>query len=111
MLKNKDVIRLEHLNTHKFLHSHLHQSPLSGNQEVSAFAPGDTGDHWKLEVKGKWDRNEKFRLKHIDTGAYLSMTDKKYGRPIPNQHEIMATKEKNADSFWFAAVRVLDGVC
>ena len=29
------TIRLQHVNTRKWLHSHLHQSPLSGNQEVS----------------------------------------------------------------------------
>ena len=40
------MIRLQHLNTGRFLHSHLFTSPLSGNQEVSAFGDlsgGDTG--------------------------------------------------------------------
>ncbi|KXS08774.1 hypothetical protein M427DRAFT_50336, partial [Gonapodya prolifera JEL478] len=37
------IIRLEHLNTHKFLHSHSHKSPLSSNAEVSAYpSPGDS---------------------------------------------------------------------
>jgi hypothetical protein len=31
-----DVIRLQHMQTRRWLHSHLHQSPLSGQQEVSA---------------------------------------------------------------------------
>ena len=46
-LKDGDVIRLEHVNTQKYLHSHYHQSPLSGQQEVSSYlgndGRGDTG--------------------------------------------------------------------
>ncbi|PRD23959.1 UNVERIFIED_CONTAM: Sdf2l1 [Trichonephila clavipes] len=41
------VIRLEHLATKKNLHSHHFSSPLSSNQEVSAFGEdgeGDTGE-------------------------------------------------------------------
>ena len=41
------VVRLQHLQTKKFLHSHFFSSPLSHNQEVSAFAnaegDGDEG--------------------------------------------------------------------
>lgn len=32
-----DIIRLQHVTTKKNLHSHHFQSPLSGNQEVSAY--------------------------------------------------------------------------
>jgi dolichyl-phosphate-mannose--protein O-mannosyl transferase len=50
-IKNGDTIRLVHLATNKNLHSHLHPSPLSNQQEVSAFAiddkaNGDTGNHF-----------------------------------------------------------------
>ena len=41
----KGVIRLQHLNTRAFLHSHHFSSPLSGNQEVSAFGDSDSGDN------------------------------------------------------------------
>ena len=41
----------------KNLHSHLHQSPLSHNQEVSAF--GDNGDEGDT---GTWLRSERITL-------------------------------------------------
>jgi dolichyl-phosphate-mannose--protein O-mannosyl transferase len=31
---NGDIIRLQHMGTRRWLHSHLHQSPLSAQQEV-----------------------------------------------------------------------------
>lgn len=31
------IIRLQHMRTRKWLHSHLHASPISGNLEVSIF--------------------------------------------------------------------------
>ncbi|XP_023244154.1 uncharacterized protein LOC111642107 [Centruroides sculpturatus] len=51
-----DTIRLEHLITQKHLHSHLF-SPLSGNQEVTAFGDkgeGDSGDHWVVTCNGQY---------------------------------------------------------
>lgn len=36
-VKCGDTIRLHHLATNKNLHSHHFQSPLSGNQEISAY--------------------------------------------------------------------------
>ena len=38
------ALRLQHLSTKLFLHSHHFSSPLSGNQEVSAFGDGSDGD-------------------------------------------------------------------
>ena len=38
------VVRLQHLQTRLFLHSHKFSSPLSGNQEVSCFGDGSVGD-------------------------------------------------------------------
>ncbi|KAJ0790303.1 putative Mir domain superfamily protein [Helianthus annuus] len=34
-IKSGSVIRLQHMRTRKWLHSHLHASPISGNLEVS----------------------------------------------------------------------------
>lgn len=43
------MIRLLHMNSReKYLHSHEHKSPLSAQQEVSAFDGQDSGDHWRL---------------------------------------------------------------
>ena len=39
-IKCGDIIRLQHLQTRLFLHSHFFQSPLSQNQEVSCFGDG-----------------------------------------------------------------------
>jgi len=104
--KNKDLIRLEHLNTHKYLHSHLHKSPITKNQEVSAFGEkksGDTGDNWQIECRNTWDRNEKIRLKHMDTALYLHASiDAKYSNPIPGQLEVSAVSQRNPNTQWAA---------
>ena len=47
-----DLIRLEHQETSKNLHSHNVRSPITGNNEVSGFGDdgeGDSGDNWKIE--------------------------------------------------------------
>ena len=50
------TIRLIHTSTKKFLHSHHFRSPLSQNQEVSAYAredgDGDTGKQHMFSVTG-----------------------------------------------------------
>ena len=66
------TIRLQHIQSKKNLHSHHFSSPLSGNQEVSAFGDkngdGDTGDNWTMVCSGDyWDRDDDVRLKHVDT--------------------------------------------
>ena len=38
------MLRLQHLQTRLFLHSHNFRSPLSNNQEVSCFGDGTQGD-------------------------------------------------------------------
>ena len=42
------------------------------------------------------------RLRHADTGAYLSSHDMKFQRPIPGQSEVFAAKAKNANTLWRA---------
>ena len=82
-------IRLEHLSTHRNLHSHHFSSPLSSQQEVSAFGEGgrgDTGDVWKVMCEGDyWTRGDNMMLKHSDTGAFLSASGHTFGRPINGQ--------------------------
>lgn len=60
-------VRLTHLQTGKNLHSHHFSSPLSGQQEVSAFGisgEGDTGDNWTVLCGGaNWEINSKVRFK------------------------------------------------
>lgn len=64
-IKKKQQLRLQHTATRKWLHSHQFQSPLSGNQEVSAFggdSQSDGGDVWVIEWDGKakfWKQDSK----------------------------------------------------
>jgi len=105
-VKCGDKIRLQHLSTKRNLHSHLFQSPLTHNQEVSAFGEegdGDTGDNWIVKCSGKqWDRNDKIRFKHADTSKYLHASQRQYGRPIAGQHEICAYHNEDASNLWLA---------
>ncbi|KAG8656817.1 hypothetical protein MANES_03G010100v8 [Manihot esculenta] len=88
------VIRLQHMKTRKWLHSHLHLSPISGNLEVSCFGgetESDTGDYWRLLIEGSgktWKQDQRIRLQHIDTGGYLHSHDKKYQRIAGGQQEV-----------------------
>lgn len=59
------TVRLQHVLTRAWLHSHLHKSPLSGQGEVSCFGSdesSDTGDHWVVELatgSGNWTRGKR----------------------------------------------------
>lgn len=101
------TIRLQHVQTRKYLHSHLFKSPLSSQQEVSAFGgdeDSDTGDHWMLYCKSKyWQRKEPARLKHIDTDMWLSLSGNTYGRPIFGQMEVICSSSSDATSYWKTA--------
>lgn len=55
----------------------MFSSPLSGNQEVSAYGndgEGDSGDHWYVDCGGDfWERDDDIRLKHADTGGWVDI--------------------------------------
>jgi len=116
-IRDGAVVKLTHLNTGKNLHSHgQHTSPLSGNQEVSAYGEdgvGDAGDKWILQLEPLegdvrkraeadgtnkyWRRGQKFRLQHVDTGLYLSAAPKSiYSNPIAGQMEINCLKKNKS---------------
>lgn len=105
-IKCGSSIRLEHLSTGKNLHSHLFPSPLSGNQEVSAFGSegeGDTGDNWVINCSEDfWERSIPVRLKHVDTEKWLSVSGRTYGRPINGQLEVVGSKYHDASCYWKA---------
>lgn len=108
-IKSGTIIRLQHMRTRKWLHSHLHASPISGNLEVSCFGSdkdSDTGDFWRLFIEGSgkmWKQDQKIRLQHIDTGGYLHSHGKKYQRIAGGQQEVCGVREKQADNVWLAA--------
>lgn len=101
------IIRLQHVQTRKFLHSHLFKSPLSNQQEVSAFGgddESDTGDHWTVYCPGKvWLKTEPAKLKHVDTQQWLSLSGNSYGRPIYGQMEVICSPTSDKLSFWKTA--------
>lgn len=108
-IKSGAIIRLQHMKTRKWLHSHLHASPISGNLEVSCFGgeeESDTGDFWRLHIEGSsktWRQDQRIRLQHVDTSGYLHSHDKKYQRIAGGQQEVCGVREKRADNIWLAA--------
>ncbi|XP_048514111.1 stromal cell-derived factor 2 [Athalia rosae] len=95
-IKCGDIVRLEHLATKKNLHSHHFSSPLSANQEISAYGDekgdGDTGDDWQVVCQDEfWERDGTIMLRHIDTNVFLSSSDRTYGNPITGQVEVVGT--------------------
>jgi len=109
-VQNGGTVRFQHHSTKKYLHSHLHQSPLSKQQEVSGFGEngsGDTGDNWKVKAvnsgSGKnWRRDEVIYLQHVDTSNYLSMTKNSFKNPIPGQREIVCQTRMDESTKWKA---------
>ncbi|KAI6183266.1 MIR domain containing protein [Aphelenchoides bicaudatus] len=95
LIKCGDIVRLLHLTTRCFLHSHDFAAPLSRSyQEVSCFGKddeaSDTGDYWEVMCNGDyWTDDETIQLKHKDTRKFLGVSGNQYGRPIAGQKEIV----------------------
>eukprot|EP00542_Grammatophora_oceanica_P019235 CAMPEP_0194030682 /NCGR_PEP_ID=MMETSP0009_2-20130614/4065_1 /TAXON_ID=210454 /ORGANISM="Grammatophora oceanica, Strain CCMP 410" /LENGTH=230 /DNA_ID=CAMNT_0038670663 /DNA_START=13 /DNA_END=705 /DNA_ORIENTATION=- len=111
-LKCGDTIRLTHLETKKNLHTHAFSSPLSKQQEITAFGQGDGrgdgGDDWIVECTNKnqmWTRGSKFRLLHRDTQKYLGassnvkFTQQNCGHSCPILNHLEAFGRRQVDSF------------
>ncbi|CAN6630039.1 hypothetical protein TRVA0_012S02014 [Trichomonascus vanleenenianus] len=79
-------VRLKHMNTNRYLHTHGHKAPVSENDwqtEVSAYGadgyPGDLNDLWRLELVPQLSEQVEswqalatvFRLQHVVSGCYL----------------------------------------
>lgn len=82
----------------------MFNSPLSNNQEVSAFGEngdGDESDNWTIECDGtNWERDDQVRIKHEATKKYLHITGDTYGRPIHGQLEVSAVPYANSYNLW-----------
>jgi dolichyl-phosphate-mannose--protein O-mannosyl transferase len=112
-VKNGDIIRLEHLNTRKNLHSHPGiPAPLTAQQqEISAFSPevngiGNIDDNWQIEVEngGGWVTGVAIRLIHSRTKVSLhshNIGDEEY---ISGQQEVTGFSKRNEDDFWLAEI-------
>ncbi|TPX31015.1 hypothetical protein SmJEL517_g05537 [Synchytrium microbalum] len=118
------TVRLKHLETKRFLHSHLHTSPLSNQQEVSCYSDtlSDTGDNWKVVCLGSekmWKREKEVRLQHVVTSKYLSCSKShQFRHPIPGQLEIVFDSEfaiagastASADTKWTVEEGIFFGI-
>ena len=113
------IFRLTHLNSMKNLHSHDVKSPLSRQQEVSAFGEGDglgdNGDDWKLVCStGYWRREELVQFEHVDSKRYLGasstvkFTHQNCGHhcPILNHLEVFGRNRKDNYVNWFVELGI-----
>ncbi|KAJ3011568.1 hypothetical protein HKX48_006764, partial [Thoreauomyces humboldtii] len=102
------VVRLFHMTTKKYLHSHAaHRSPLTKNQEVSAFDAVDKGDDWKLVCvksgEANWTRESSVRFQHVETGKYLGIAPGNTFNIKPaGQIEVSASGSTGNDQTWVA---------
>ncbi|KAJ2963082.1 hypothetical protein NQZ79_g1862 [Umbelopsis isabellina] len=105
------AIRLRHVNTKCYLHSHYHNSPISGQQEVSCFDKEDHGDDWQVVCTGKskeWMREDGIKLMHTETKKYLSTNPKySFAAPIPGQLEVACSTKDASSALWAAQASIL----
>ena len=114
-------IRLTHLDTGGNLHSHHVRSPLSNQQEVTAYGEngeGDNGDDWVVNPTRSrdnfWLRGQEVVLQHYETQKYLGCSEQarftrgNCGRncPVMNHLEIFGRKEKDAFVTWQSDVGI-----
>lgn len=117
------IIRLEHANTGKNIHSHNFPSFITDSQEVCAFGEngqGDANDNFKIICyNNKKEDNfvtghTNFFLQHVATKQYLYINIKKSlfneyncrGCPILNHREVSCTATKDKQSLW----KVIGGI-
>ncbi|MCQ3973381.1 MAG: hypothetical protein DPW09_08060 [Anaerolineae bacterium] len=110
-VEHGDVIRLEHERTRKNLHSHSsHLSPVTGQQEVTAFGEnggGDFNDNWRVEVDGggTWSTHKRVRLAHVETEYVLhSHKDKSDPENTMGQQEVTCYHIRDINDWWRAEV-------
>jgi dolichyl-phosphate-mannose--protein O-mannosyl transferase len=109
VVRHKDTIRLEHVNTGRNLHSHQGvPSAITSQQEITAFGfegEGDPNDNWQMIcLKGNsWLENERVRLIHVNSKVALHSHN---GRCDPiftaGQQEVTGYGARDENDFWFA---------
>jgi dolichyl-phosphate-mannose--protein O-mannosyl transferase len=109
-VRNGDIIRLTHQNTRRNLHSHAGvSSPVSGQQEVTAFGGdgvGDTNDNWRFDIPGggTWTEDVPVRLIHVLSGAALH-SHRGIEHPLytSGQQEVTGFTQRDENDLWIAA--------
>lgn len=114
-------MRLMHLNTESNLHSHDVRSPLSNQQEVTAYGStgnGDTGDDWIVQPsRGSstyWEKDQFVHFQHADTGMFLGSTTQAqftsrncgHNCPVMDHLEVFGRKSKDIFTKWKSSVGV-----
>eukprot|EP00212_Chloropicon_laureae_P006072 CAMPEP_0197490262 /NCGR_PEP_ID=MMETSP1311-20131121/4846_1 /TAXON_ID=464262 /ORGANISM="Genus nov. species nov., Strain RCC856" /LENGTH=232 /DNA_ID=CAMNT_0043034747 /DNA_START=92 /DNA_END=786 /DNA_ORIENTATION=+ len=95
-------LRLQHMASGRWLHSHHITSMISNNQEVSCFGGADESDDsdvWHVTWNGGgkyWAKSDKVTFKHDVTGRYLGAMGGVYPKPLAGQKEVAALKSKSA---------------
>jgi hypothetical protein len=101
------IIRLQHWNTKRNLHSHKIQSPVTGQQEVSAFGAGGQGDtncNWRVVLQ-QGERGA-LRLQHVNTagGAKSNHWLHSHRNTLPGwghgQGEVTCFSGKDRNDLW-----------
>ncbi|KAI4376862.1 hypothetical protein MLD38_014572 [Melastoma candidum] len=81
-----------HIVTRKWLHSHLHASPISRNLKVSCYggeSEFDAGDYWRILIEDG-GKTWRIRLQHVDASGYLqSLQEVPTHSLLGGQQEIM----------------------
>jgi len=108
-VRHGDIIRLEHRNTRRNLHSHGGvPSPVTGQQEITAFGTdgiGDTNDNWRIDIEndGLWKANDRIRLIHVNTGCALH-SHSAQSEFSSNQQEVTGFARRDENDFWRAEI-------
>lgn len=104
IIRNGDIIRLEHYNTQKNLHSHTgHRSAATKQQEVTCYGQdgvGDGNDDWRVEVIGGdqvWAISSTVRLIHVNTKCALHSHNHNLDK---NNNEVTCYQKRDANDMW-----------
>lgn len=111
VVRNGDIIRLEHMSTSKNLHSHNgFPAPVSNDQhEVTAFGEdgiGDINDNWKVDIEnsGIWEQGLRVKLIQQKTNFALHSHDKKLPEYGFGQQEVTGYDGRDRNDWWRAAI-------
>ncbi|XP_073656282.1 protein O-mannosyl-transferase 2 isoform X5 [Tursiops truncatus] len=111
-VKHGDVIRLEHKETSRNLHSHYHEAPLTRKHyQVTGYGingTGDSNDFWRIEVVNRKFGNRikvlrsRIRLIHLVTGCVLGSSGKVLPKWGWEQLEVTCTPylKETLNSIW-----------
>ncbi|XP_054683004.1 protein O-mannosyl-transferase 2 isoform X2 [Grus americana] len=111
-VRHGDIIRLEHKETSRNLHSHQHEAPLTRKHfQVTGYGingTGDSNDFWRIEVVGRKAGKlikvlrSQVRLTHVATGCILGSSGKTLPKWGWEQVEVTCTPylKESPNSLW-----------